>query len=116
MQWRFDYTSDIEQRGLPEHWVGVSELKDLDSMARRTFKDDCDGHALACRYQCRKLGIPSRLVFCQTETWEYHLVLEVEGWILDNRRRWVIDRDHCDYTWISMSGVNKGDPWHEVHS
>lgn len=116
VQWRFDYTSDIEQRGLPEHWVGVSELKDLDSMARRTFKDDCDGHALACRYQCRKLGIPSRLVFCQTETWEYHLVLEVEGWILDNRRRWVIDRDHCDYTWISMSGVNKGDPWHEVHS
>jgi predicted transglutaminase-like cysteine proteinase len=116
VQWRFDYTSDIEQRGVPEHWVDASELESLDSAGRGTFKDDCDGHALACRYQCRKLQIPNRLVFCQTETGEYHLVLEVEGWILDNRRRWVIDRGHCEYKWISISGYEKGDPWHEVYT
>jgi predicted transglutaminase-like cysteine proteinase len=116
VDWRFNYTSDIEQRGMPEHWVDVDELSGLDQMARGTFKDDCDGYALACRHQCRKVSIPNRLVFCQTETGEYHLVLEVEGWILDNRRRWVIDRGHCEYKWISISGYEKGDPWHEVYT
>ena len=116
VDWRFNYTSDILQRGMPEHWVDVDELSGLDQMARGTFKDDCDGYALACRHQYRKVSIPNRLVFCQTETGEYHLVLEVEGWILDNRRRWVIDRGHCEYKWISISGYEKGDPWHEVYT
>ena len=116
VNWRFNYTSDIEQRGVPEHWVSSDELESLDDAEKRTFKDDCDGYALACRYQCRKVSIPNRLVFCQTETGEYHLVLEVEGWILDNRRRWVIARHETGYRWISISGYEKGDPWHRVHS
>lgn len=112
--WRFNYTSDIEQRGMPEHWVDVSELDSLEDLAKRTFKDDCDGYALACRYQCRKLQIPNRLVFCQTETYEYHLVTEVEGWVLDNRYRYVMPRKNVPYRWISISGFDQGDPWHEV--
>ncbi len=114
VQWRFNYTSDIEQRGVPEHWIDVGELAALDSVGRDTFKDDCDGHALACRYQCRKLSIPNRLVFCRIEPEGYHLVLEVEGWILDNRYKYVLSRNDAPYTWISMSGYNKGDPWHEI--
>jgi len=114
VQWRFDYTSDILQRGVPEHWIDTDELAALDTAGRDTFKDDCDGHALACRYQCRKLGIPNRLVFCQTETGGYHLVLEVDGWILDNRYKRVMARDDVLYRWIKMSGFEKGDPWHEI--
>lgn len=114
VDWRFNYTSDVLQRGLPEHWVDVSELDSLESLAKRTFKDDCDGYALACRYQCRKVAISNRLVFCQTETHAYHLVLEVEGWILDNRYKHVIARDDVPYNWISMSGFERGDPWHEI--
>ena len=83
-------------------------------MQRGGFKDDCDGKALACRYQCRKVGIPNRLVFCRTETGEYHLVLAVEGYILDNRSRWVKPRDDVPYTWIKISGLEKGDPWHLI--
>ncbi len=115
--WRFNYTSDQEQRGMPEHWVDMDELAYLDEAARKGFKDDCDGHALAARYQCRKVGIPSRLVFCLTDKNDWnsgHLVLEVEGWIIDNISTWVCLRDDLDYKWISCSGFNKGDPWHEI--
>lgn len=115
--WRFNYTSDREQRGVPEHWVDTEELKHLEDTNRGGFKDDCDGHALACRYQLRKLGIPNRLVFCLVnpkDPTSGHLVLEVEGWILDNRHKWVRPRDQLNYEWISISGLEKGDPWHEV--
>jgi len=116
VQWRFNYTSDIEQRGAPEHWVSSGELESLDEAQKGTFKDDCDGFVLACRYQCRKVDIPNRLVFCQTETYEYHLVLEVKGWIMDNRYKYVMPRNNVPYKWISISGYEKGDPWHKVHS
>jgi predicted transglutaminase-like cysteine proteinase len=109
--WRFDYTSDKEQRGVPDHWVDQSELVNLDATKRGQFKDDCERYALSARHQCRHAHIPTRLVFCQTETGDYHLVLEVEGWIIDNRYKWVMNRDKLDYTWISMSGYEKGDPW-----
>lgn len=114
VNWRFNYTSDTEQRGVPEHWVGVSELADLANVERDEFKDDCDGYALACRYQCREIGIPSRLVYCKTKTGGGHLVLEVDGYILDNRSKWVTPRDAVDYSWIKISGYNTGDAWHLV--
>jgi predicted transglutaminase-like cysteine proteinase len=41
-------------------------------------------------------------------------VLEVEGWILDNRSKWVVKRDYIDYTWISISGFSKGDDWRSI--
>lgn len=111
---KFDYTSDIEERGVFEHWVDLDELAGLDDMGRGEFDDDCDGCALACRFRCRELGYESRLVFCRTETGEGHLVLEVDGWILDNRSKWVRKRDDVPYDWISISGYEKGDPWHLI--
>ena len=50
----------------------------------QTLTDDCDGFCLACRSLLRKAGIPSRLVYCEIEN-NGHLVVEVDGWILDNR-------------------------------
>lgn len=116
VHWRFAYTSDQEGRGVPEHWVDQDELAELDAMGRGEFKDDCDSFALAARYQCRKVGIPSRLVFCRTERGGGHLVLEVDGYILDNRTPWVLPRDAVAYEWISISGYNKGDPWHQIQA
>ena len=100
---RFEYTADLR-----EHWASSDELDD------ETLRDDCDGFALACRKICREMGIESRLVYCKTETGGGHLVLEHEGWILDNRQDRVKSRSMLPYTWISMSGYNKGDPWHKI--
>lgn len=115
--WRFSYTSDQEARGVPEHWVDVDELAGLSEFSTLTygkFRDDCDGFALACRYQLRKVDIPNRLIFCHVPVEGYHLVLSVGGYILDNRSKWVIPRDDVDYAWVSMSGYTKGDPWHLI--
>lgn len=114
VSWRFTYTTDIQSRGMLEHWVDLDELEELDSTNRGEFKDDCDGYALAVRYQCRKVGIPNRLVFCRTETGGGHLVVSVDGYIIDNRNKWVMDREDVDYTWLKISGLEKGDPWHTI--
>lgn len=114
VNWRFNYTSDIENRGVPEHWTDVNELEELDELHRDEFKDDCDGFALAVRYQCRKLNIPNRLVHCLTENGTGHLVVSVNGYIIDNRNKWIMKRSDVDYKWIKMSGYEKGDPWYKI--
>ena len=111
----FDYFSDEVIRGRIEHWVDQDELAQVvDDDIRKQFKDDCDGHALLARFFCRREGIPSRLVYCRTKRGDYnsgHLVLEIEGWIIDNRSKWVTAQNDLDYQWISMSGYEKGDDW-----
>lgn len=83
------YIKDSAQYRVPEHWtVGL--------------KGDCEDFALWCRQELAKLGIESDLVFCITETNEGHLVCSVNGWILDNRFRWLMRRDDLDYTWVSI--------------
>jgi len=110
----FSYTPDAKARSKFEHWVDVEELKTIGDMGRGEFRDDCDGFALACRFLCREQGIENRLVFCRTETLEPHLVCESDGYIMDNRSKWVKRRDDVPYEWISISGYEKGDPWRRV--
>lgn len=77
----------------------------------QTLIDDCDGFCLACRILLRKAGIPSRLVYCEIEN-NGHLVVEVDGWILDNRQRAVMPNTLLnDYVWMAISGYQSGDPW-----
>ena len=64
--------------------------------------------------KCRELNIPNRLVFCQTETGGYHLILEVNGYVLDNRYPKVMKNNEVPYKWMRISGYNSGDPWHEI--
>jgi len=106
---RFTYVPDQFQFGEIEYWM-EPELLDGD------FSGDCDDFALACRKLVRKAGLPSRLVFCQIETGEYHLVLESEGWILDNRQKFVVSNAKLRgrSEWISMSGFNAGGPWTHI--
>jgi len=105
----FKYETDLEQYGSIEKWVMPSE-----SFQGHTLVGDCEDFALACREQCRESGIKTRLVFCLTELGEGHLVLESSGWILDNRYERLKRRDDLDYTWISMSGYEPFDEWHEI--
>ena len=109
VQSRFTYVPDEERFGEADYWMTISDL-DADGKLR----GDCDDHALLCRHELRAKYIPNRLLFCQCENGEYHLVCEVDGWILDNRFERVISRDDLQYRWIAISGFEAGEPWHEI--
>lgn len=111
---KFKYQFDKKQYGIVEKWVMPSD--DFDGTQR--IVGDCEDFALACRKLCRDRGIEnSRLVVCMTETDEGHCVLEVNGWILDNRYRKVMSRDDLQqqgYRWLAISGYESGDDWHKI--
>jgi len=108
---RFIYQSDIEVWGTLEHWERYDQIPDDGDII-----GDCDCFALACRKECRKLDIPSRLVHVITETNEGHLVLAVDEWILDNRMGKVVTKQYLDsmYLWIGISSYQKGGPWRKI--
>lgn len=77
--------------------------------------DDCDGFCLACRVLLRERGISSRLVYCEVDN-AGHLVVEVDGWILDVLQDKVISNSllHNTYRWLRISGYEAGDPWRKI--
>lgn len=82
----------------------------------QVLRDDCDGFCLACRSLLRQRHIPSRLVYCTVEG-SGHLVVEVNGWILDNLQKTVVANSLLTaqhYRWLRISGFNQGDPWREI--
>lgn len=83
------YVPDRLQYQRPEHWT-------------TGLVGDCEDFALWCRQELDAIGIDSDLVYCLTETGEGHLVCAVDGWVLDNRYRWVMRRDDLAYTWLSL--------------
>lgn len=107
---RFIFESDEKVWGVREHWESYDEIPE-----DGPIKGDCDCFALACRRECRKLGIPSRLVFCMTEDGTGHLVLSVDKWIIDNRFDIVVKKEDMEgYLWIKISGYEKGDDWSDI--
>ncbi len=93
-----------------ERWKMPPPGYDGDQMLR----DDCDGFCLAVRTLLRRAGIPSRLVYCEVAH-EGHLVVEVQGWILDYLLLQVVaNRDLPHYRWRRISGFEPGEPWREV--
>ena len=111
---KFKYKYDHKQYGIVEKWVMPEDGFD----GSQRIVGDCEDFALACRKLCRDRGInDSRLVVCMTEQNEGHCVLEVNGWILDNRRRAVVSRDALQedgYRWIAISGYESGDDWFRI--
>lgn len=102
---RFVQTDD---RG--ERW----DMPPPDYDGAQTLRDDCDGFCLACRTLLRQRGIPSRLVYCEIDGGG-HLVVEVDGWILDLRLVSVVPNSLLtDYHWRRISGYQPGDPWREI--
>jgi predicted transglutaminase-like cysteine proteinase len=110
---RFRYVKDIELWHKREHWESPEEIPD-----EGLLYGDCDCFALACRKECRKQNIQSRLVLCGVYNGSKltgHLVLEVQGWILCCRQIEVMPNVELEYEWISISGYKKGDPWRYIH-
>jgi len=103
----FRYTTDKSRYGEREKWI----TPQLELGFKIEIIGDCEDFALACRFECRKHGIESRLVLCFTETKEMHCVLESDGMILDNRMKTVMSIDDLPYRWLAMSGYEKGDKW-----
>ena len=97
-----------------EHWQMPPPGYD----GQQLLRDDCDGFCLACRTLLRQADIPNRLVYCEIyELGRYfgHLVVEVEGWILDVRQVNVVPNTTLvNYKWRRISGFEPGDPWCEV--
>lgn len=95
-----------------EHW----QMPPPDYDGSQPIRDDCDGFCLACRVLLRKQQIPNRLVYCEIDG-KGHLVVEVDGWILDNLQRTVVANTLLShYRWLRISGYDPGDPWREVVS
>lgn len=92
------YVSDRLQYRRPEHW-------------QTGLVGDCEDFALWCRQELEVLGIAADLVLCGVENPRGdHLVCSVDGWILDNRFRWLQRRDDLPYHWISL-GKPDGSWW-----
>lgn len=112
----FVYVSDERLYKKPEWWQSPA----ADYMGDSRLLGDCEDFALACRKLCRDAGIDnSRLVYCFTENKEGHCVLEVDGWIFDNRspEGVVMNRDiltERGYEWVAISGYEPGDPWFRI--
>jgi predicted transglutaminase-like cysteine proteinase len=110
---RFTYKLDEKQYGMDEYWV----MPDADYDGSSRIVGDCEDFALACRKLVRDAGLDSRLVFCYTEEGEGHAVLEVEGWILDNRYEQVVSNDWLTdegYEFVAVSGYESGEPWYMI--
>ena len=93
------YVTDSEQYGLPDYWEA-------------SLVGDCEDFALWCRDRLKEKGIESNLVYCKTETGGHHLVLSVDGYILDNRSLWVRSRNDVPYKWISIRLPNGA--WYSI--
>ncbi len=100
----------IQADDIGESWDMPPENYD----GRQLLRDDCDGFCLACRQLLRNMNIPSRLVYCEIDGGG-HLVVEVEGWILDLRLKSVVSNQQLRaYRWLRISGYSAGDPWREI--
>lgn len=99
------------------HWSDRGESWDMPPEGydgSQMLTDDCDGFCLAVRMLLRKAKIPSRLVYCRVQD-RGHLVVEVEGWILDNLQDTVVPNTALyEYQWLRISGFEPGDPWREI--
>jgi predicted transglutaminase-like cysteine proteinase len=109
----FTYKTDKKQYGVIEKWV----MPNADYDGSQELIGDCEDFALAARKLLREKGIKTRLVHCNVETGEGHLVLSVNGWILDNRQRKVVSNKKLikiGYKFLNISGFNNGEPWHAL--
>lgn len=100
-----------------DHWETDAELL-ADLEVRGQVEGDCDAFAKLCWLILRRLGVASRLVYCEIKGLGYHLVCEASGWILDNRSPVPTTREEAEgrgYRWISMSAHQPGGQWTVAH-
>jgi len=68
---------------------------------------------MRCRQELRLLGIESTLVFCgvNNPNGDHLVCATLDGWVLDNRHKWVNSRDDLNYYWISLL---KNEKWYSI--
>ena len=110
---KFSYITDLEKYGVEEKWV----MPDITFNGTQKFTGDCEDFALACRKLIREAGIKSRLVYCVVEDGSGHCVLEVNGYILDNRFPTLLSNTKLvkkGYKFIAISGYESGEDWKKL--
>ena len=99
---QFEYVKDSDRYGVPEYWARPDESLDADGKIR----GDCEDFAMQCKRKCIEAGIDAddcRKIYCKTEIGGAHCILEVKGWILDNRFREIVEQDSAKgYKFISI--------------
>lgn len=90
------YIKDDEQYGR-EHWT-------------KSLTGDCEDFALWVRDKLAQDGVASDLVFLAIPGSDYHVVVHVNGYILDNRYKWVMRQEELNYKWL-MIGKSTGGWW-----
>lgn len=110
----FIWKSDLEQ--FPDYYDNWrSYAEDVES--GKIFCDDCDGFAMTCAELLYKKEIDDiRLVMCQTETGEYHLVCLANGFLLDNRQRTIWFWNQVPYTWLSGMRLSEPGVWRKIET
>lgn len=97
---RIVYTTDMAQFGVVE---------DVDD-GRKTGKDDCDGYAMAKHLELIENGFPEEclaIASCGVKNEDgsltghaVNIVSTTEGdLVLDNRNKWIVAWEACDYVW-----------------
>lgn len=134
--WRLEYNKnsrfnrDYGYPGLSEATIrsitpiGDHETVDITVADTETFiyesgivAHNCEEFARVCRKLCKDKGYLTRLVVCYDETGAGHCVLDVDGYVLDNRFKKVMTKlklERRGYKWVAVSGFNDGDPWFKV--
>lgn len=116
----FQYVPDEIVHGQIEHWPSFEQI---DAALRDvgTLRDDCDGFARMCQFRLERIfNLPTRVLYCQTETGGGHLVCEVGGtdekggYILDNRRDAVTTRARLSEEGYTFLKLAKDGQWFEI--
>lgn len=106
----FRYVTDKKKYGLNEYW---DNRLDPDNTI-----GDCDDFALTCYRLLLETGIgQARLVMCQCENDEWHLVCAADHYVLDNRHRHVKTKKELEqlgYRWHAISGGPTDQQWRRV--
>lgn len=111
-------TVDILKEVLAEAHTGHKYVKDIHNYGKDEYwqpdlKGDCEDFALWCKYELEKKGIDADLVLAQTETGGYHLVCSVDGWVLDNRYRYLVSKDELRYKWLK---IGRNGVWYKLNA
>ena len=115
VKFRFVWTSDkIIHPDYFDHWQPHADKVEQG----KTFRDDCDGFSLTCAELLSRNPIIQKkdikIIFCQTETKEGHLVAALQHWILDNRQRAVWAWEELPYKWISSMALDEPGLWRTI--
>lgn len=90
----FNYKSDKYMTGKLDSWMVLKEV--------RPVTGDCEDFAILARQILKEAGITdARFVIAKVGD-TFHMVLEYHGWILDNRMKEVVAKDHLDYRWVKL--------------